>query len=94
MIREIRRKRRLTQAQLGKLSGVPRLNIVRVENGQRELKASEAIRIAHTLGVTVEELISGQPERTARLKKTQPEHPEQLVFAGIETPEGGNSAVS
>lgn len=94
MIREIRRKRRLTQAQLGKLSGVPRLNIVRVENGQRELKASEAIRIAHTLGVTVEELISGQPERTARLKKTQPEYPEQLAFAGAETPEGGNSAVS
>ena len=56
MMRDIRRKRRLTQARLGQLSGVPRVNIVRVENGKRELKLSEAIRIAAILGVSVESL--------------------------------------
>lgn len=56
MMRDIRRKRRLTQARLGQLSGVPRVNIVRVENGKRELKLSEAIRIAAILGVSVEAL--------------------------------------
>ena len=56
MMRDIRRKRRITQAKLGQLSGVPRVNIVRVENGKRELKLSEAIRIAAILGVSVEAL--------------------------------------
>lgn len=76
MIRPIRKRRALTQEALAMLSGVPRVNITRYENGTTVPKVTDAIKIARALGVTVEELM-------------RPENPEQASLIGAETPEQG-----
>lgn len=73
---KILRKRHLwTQAALSEISGVPRVNIVRYEKGQREPKVSDAIKLARALGVTVEELMGDE----------LPETPERNMMVSAET---------
>lgn len=57
MIRNMRKRRLLTLEQLAIKSGVSRVSITRYENGKREPKVGDALKIARALGCTVEELI-------------------------------------
>lgn len=53
-----RAKRDLTQAQLADLSGITRKSINAIESGRMVPSTILALKLARTLGVTVEELFS------------------------------------
>ena len=56
-----RAKRDLTQAQLADLSGITRKSINAIESGRMVPSTILALKLARTLGVTVEELFSIEP---------------------------------
>lgn len=56
-----RAKRELTQAQLADLSGITRKSINAIESGRMVPSTILALKLARTLGVTVEELFSLGP---------------------------------
>lgn len=56
-LREIRKKRGLTQKKLAELSRVPRICISRYEAGKYHPGLENASKLAAALGVTVDELI-------------------------------------
>lgn len=59
-IREFRKARGLTQAQLGEAVGLHQTQIGNIENGARSLTLEWSRRIAKALGVTVADLLSEQ----------------------------------
>ncbi|WP_120003892.1 helix-turn-helix transcriptional regulator [Nesterenkonia muleiensis] len=59
-VRALRKAQRLTQAELGKAVGVSRQTIVAVEQGDYAPSVFLALRIAGTLGTTVEGLFGDQ----------------------------------
>ena len=54
----LRAQRDLTQAQLAELSGITRKSINAIESGRMVPSTILALKLARTLGVTVEELFS------------------------------------
>jgi putative transcriptional regulator len=56
-----RARRHLTQAQLADLSGITRKSINAIESGRMVPSILLALKLARTLGVTVEELFSLTP---------------------------------
>jgi putative transcriptional regulator len=56
-----RARRNLTQAQLADLSGITRKSINAIESGRMVPSIVLALKLARTLGVTVEELFSLTP---------------------------------
>jgi putative transcriptional regulator len=56
-----RAKRDLTQAQLAHLSGITRKSINAIESGRMVPSTILALKLARSLGVTVEELFSIEP---------------------------------
>jgi putative transcriptional regulator len=56
-----RAKRDLTQAQLAHLSGITRKSVNAIESGRMVPSTILALKLARTLGVTVEELFSIEP---------------------------------
>lgn len=65
LIKTMRKRRLMTADQLAIKSGVSRVSITRYENGQREPKVREAVRIAKALGCTVEQLVADEEGETA-----------------------------
>ena len=64
-LRAYRRKNNLTQAQLGKmLGGITDSMVHKIESGQA-LTVNRLVQIATLLGVTVDELVKGEPEHAA-----------------------------
>ena len=61
-VRELRKQARLTQAELGTAVGVSRQSIVSTEKGDYAPSVYLALRLARTLGITVEELFPLNPE--------------------------------
>ena len=59
-VRERRKERRLTQAELAEQVGVSRQTIIAVEQGDYAPSVYLALRIARTLGGTVEELFTNE----------------------------------
>ncbi|MEX5301925.1 helix-turn-helix transcriptional regulator [Kocuria sabuli] len=57
-VRQRRKQQRITQAQLADLVGVSRQTIIAVEQGDYAPSVYLALRIARTLGATVEELFT------------------------------------
>ncbi|MCK0092863.1 helix-turn-helix transcriptional regulator [Rhodococcus sp. HNM0563] len=55
-VREFRKEKRLTQAELGAQVGVSRQSIVSTEKGDYAPSVYLALRLAESLGTTVEEL--------------------------------------
>lgn len=55
-VREFRKRLRVTQAELGTLVGVSRQSIVSTEKGDYAPSVYLALRLARTLGTTVEDL--------------------------------------
>ncbi len=62
----LRKARGITQAQLQKLSGVPRTTISNIESGNGNPTLSVLNKISTALGITLEELVS-KPTRACRL---------------------------
>ena len=61
-VRELRKQARLTQAELGTAVGVSRQSSVSTEKGDYAPSVYLALRLARTLGTTVEELFPLNPE--------------------------------
>ena len=59
-VRELRKEQRMTQAELAELVGVSRQTIIAVEQGDYAPSVYLALRIARTLGGTVEELFTNE----------------------------------
>jgi putative transcriptional regulator len=57
----LRAQRDLTQAQLAELSGITRKSINAIESGRMVPSTILALKLARTLGVTVEELFRIEP---------------------------------
>ena len=60
-LKEIRERRLLTQAELGRLSRVSRVTIARIELGIQEPRFATIHRIARALNVRPEDLIEADP---------------------------------
>lgn len=55
-VREVRKARRITQAELAQACGVSRQTAISIEAGDYSPSVYLALKVAATLGVTVEEL--------------------------------------
>jgi transcriptional regulator with XRE-family HTH domain len=67
-IRELRRQRNLSQAELGKIVGLHVTHIGRYERGTSRPSADALKRLAETLGVTTDYLIEGKSNEVAKAK--------------------------
>ena len=56
-IREIRKSRKLTQAQLAEMSGIEPSNISHIERAATKLSLPTLINISNALGVTLDEIV-------------------------------------
>ncbi|HEX3022648.1 MAG TPA: helix-turn-helix transcriptional regulator [Lachnospiraceae bacterium] len=65
-VKTLRKKKGLTQAELGYLSGVHHTNIGRIENREVIPQADVLLLIAQNLDTTVEWLLTGSVEHTSR----------------------------
>ncbi len=65
-LRDLRESRRLSQAQLSKLAGIPRPTLANMESGSANPTLSVVLRLANALQVLIEELIA-PPRSTGRL---------------------------
>jgi transcriptional regulator with XRE-family HTH domain len=66
--RELRRKKNLSQAELGKIVGLHYTHIGRYERGLSKPSAEAARRLADALGVTTDYLIEGDSDDIAKSK--------------------------
>lgn len=57
-IRSLRIAKNMKQAELDEKTELPRSSISKIENGKREATASELVRIAQALGVTLDMLVT------------------------------------
>ena len=64
-VREYRRSRQISQAQLAKMAGIPRPTLAHLESGSANPTLSVLMRLASTLQVLIEELVA-PPRATAR----------------------------
>lgn len=58
-IRSLRVARNVKQSELDEKADLPRSTISKIENSKREATASELVRIAQALGVTLDMLVAG-----------------------------------
>ena len=61
-LREMCKRKFLTQQQLANAIGATKANISRLENGEQEPRPSTILRLAAALGVSPEDLVEWVPE--------------------------------
>jgi transcriptional regulator with XRE-family HTH domain len=61
LIREARKKHRLSQGKLAAVIGISAAQISRIESGKRRARLDEATKIAQLLGLTVDEIVKEGP---------------------------------
>ena len=66
-LRAVRRPRGISQSQLGALAGVSASAISQAERAERGLSLSTLVRLSSKLGVTLDELLSGDDPSTYRI---------------------------
>lgn len=71
LLRELRRARGLSQAELGALIGVPQWTVSYFETGERRVDVVELADIARALGVTVPDILD-----RAEIRGREPVKPE------------------
>lgn len=65
-IRDIRKKRNMTQVELAQKSGVARATIWALENGTERTTTTKTLtKLANALDTTIDELFFIEPDRTA-----------------------------
>ncbi len=67
-VKEFRLKNNLSQEQLAKAIGVSRPTYTAIESGKQTLSADQAQKLASMLGVTIDELLSGNIANIAKYK--------------------------
>lgn len=68
-VREFRIKNNLSQEQIAQAIGVSRPTYSAVEAGKQELSANEAQKLASFMGITIDELLSGNVSNIAKYKQ-------------------------
>lgn len=76
---EIRRRKNMTQDALSKASRINRVTIAKYETGKMTPTLKSAVKIAHALGVTIDELI--RPENGGCEAHDQSESSQESVSA-------------
>jgi transcriptional regulator with XRE-family HTH domain len=71
-VAELRKREGMTQAQLAETLEVSQQTVNAYESGQRRVPVSMLPALAHTFGVSVEELIGSPSPRTARKRGPTP----------------------
>ncbi len=56
-LRELRNQKNVTQFELSKIIDLPPSRISEIEHGKRDLKITEAVKAAHFLGVSLDDLV-------------------------------------
>ena len=67
-LRELRKKMKLSQTELGKLIGLHYINIGRYERGLAKPPTEKLKKLAEVLGVTADYLLEGKIDEVARAK--------------------------
>ena len=76
---EMRKARGLSQKDVAKMIGISQPSYCEIEHVLTNPRLITAIRLGDLLGFEISRFGA----------KAAPEHPEQLIFSGAETPEGG-----
>jgi len=85
-LKEIREKKGLSQAVLGKLVGLDQTHISRLESGTKGVSNEKLRAIAEALGVTVSDLL-GDALNIAR-REYEPKPPARAILADQNAPHG------
>lgn len=85
-LKDLRERKGLTQAGLGKLVGLDQTHISRLENGTKGVSNEKLRAIAEALGVTVSDLL-GDAANIVR-KEYEAGHPARRIIADAKAPRG------
>lgn len=77
-LRQLRKERKLTQAELGQRAGVHNVNLSRYERGSSEPSAETLKRLAEALEVSVGYLVEGSAEEIPSVRFEDPELRDQM----------------
>lgn len=81
-VRVKREEKRLTQAELAKKTGLTQATISRIESGEvQQVKTDSVLKLAHTLGVTVDFLV-GDKRRMDFDETVTADQDAQVLFRG------------
>ena len=69
MVRDIRRKKNLSQQQVAGKVGISRASYIALEKGTREVRLSEAGKLADILGMTVSDLLNGATPNVGKYRQ-------------------------
>jgi transcriptional regulator with XRE-family HTH domain len=75
LIREARKKHRLSQGKLAAEIGISAAQISRIESGKRRARLDEAIKIAQLLGLTADEIVNEGPPPSPVAEHIRPHVP-------------------
>ncbi len=82
-LKELRKKRKLTQADLAEVIGVSQVTMGRYETGEREMPYETLFQLADYFGVTIDEILGRPPMKVVPLEGDPPEQMEgyhHIVF--------------
>lgn len=85
-LKELREKKGLTQAGLGKLVGLDQTHLSRLEKGTKGVSNEKLLAIAEALGVTVSDLL-GDAANIVR-REYEAGHPARKIIADAKAPRG------
>ncbi|WP_127716377.1 helix-turn-helix domain-containing protein [Halobacteriovorax sp. HLS] len=68
-VKALRAKRNYTQAQLAKLAGLPRTTLTNIESGEGNPSLSNIIKLANSLNVSIDLLVSAPRPSTVLIKE-------------------------
>ncbi len=68
-VKDFRTKNNLSQEQIAKAIGVSRPTYTAIESGKQELSAAEAQKLASFMGITIDELLTGNVSNIAKYKQ-------------------------
>lgn len=75
-LKELRKKRKLTQADLAEVIGVSQVTMGRYETGEREMPYETLFQLADYFGVTIDEILGRPPMKVVPLEGDPPEEME------------------
>ena len=71
-VRAIREAQAFSQADLGRLVGIPQPDMPAIERGERDVRLSTANRFAQALGVHISDLLPKKPRQKSAAILTKP----------------------
>lgn len=76
-LKEIREKKEINQETVAKKIGVSRPTYVQIEKGVRELRVSEAKKLANYFGIPLADFLEGRDVKEPKVRFTEEKHPKK-----------------